>query len=221
MKKLVISLLLLSVVYPFFAQDNRADVLQGLEKNQNQKQIPTQEVKRTATLKSATRLFATKEDVSSVIMVSPSGEVVDVVDSDSTFLHVNYQNNEGYILSKHATINETPAAAVPTITAVPAANAAPASQQPENYQEQDTTQQEQVNRFTYLENKYGTDMANRLYAGKIWKGMNGDMVRDSWGNPFKINRVFRGNVITEEWIYRSTWLFFSDDKLTQWGPTKR
>ena len=28
-------------------------------------------------------------------------------------------------------------------------------------------------------------MAARLYAGKIWKGMNSEMVRDSWGAAAK------------------------------------
>ena len=36
-------------------------------------------------------------------------------------------------------------------------------------------------------------MASRLYSGKIWKGMNAEMVRDSWGRAGKINRVISGN----------------------------
>ena len=45
-------------------------------------------------------------------------------------------------------------------------------------------------------------MAARIIAGKIWKGMNSEMVKDSWGNPEKINRIISGNVIKEEWIYQ-------------------
>jgi hypothetical protein len=64
-------------------------------------------------------------------------------------------------------------------------------------------------------------MASRLIAGKIWKGMTGEMVRDSWGKPSKINRVISSNTIKEEWIYRSTWLYIEDDVLMTWGPVQR
>ena len=64
-------------------------------------------------------------------------------------------------------------------------------------------------------------MADRLYAGKIWKGMNSEMVKDSWGEAEKINRVISGNVIKEEWIFRSTWLYFENNTLLEWGSVKK
>jgi hypothetical protein len=82
-------------------------------------------------------------------------------------------------------------------------------------------QQQRVSRFTYLENKYGSNMAAKLIAGKIWKGMTAEMVRDSWGKPLKINRVITGNTIKEEWIYKSTWLYLENDILYNWGPVKQ
>jgi hypothetical protein len=82
-------------------------------------------------------------------------------------------------------------------------------------------QQPQVSRFTYLESKYGSSMAAKLVSGKIWKGMNAEMVRDSWGKPQKINRVIAGNTIKEEWIYSSTWLYIENDNLVEWGPIRR
>ena len=64
-------------------------------------------------------------------------------------------------------------------------------------------------------------MASRLIAGKIWKGMSGEMVRDSWGKPLKINRVISGNTVKEEWIYKTTWLYIEDDLLMTWGPVQK
>jgi hypothetical protein len=79
-------------------------------------------------------------------------------------------------------------------------------------------QKSQGNRFSYLDYKYGTSMAARIYSGKIWKGMTSEMVKDSWGSPSRINKVIRGNTIKEEWIYRNTWLYIVDDTLVDWGP---
>ena len=76
-------------------------------------------------------------------------------------------------------------------------------------------------RYESLVSKYGVAMAARLYAGKIWKGMNSEMARDSWGAAAKVNRVVNGNVIREEWIYRSTWLYFENNTLINWGPVKK
>jgi len=50
----------------------------------------------------------------------------------------------------------------------------------------------------------------QIICGKIWKGMNSEMARDSWGAAERINRVISGNLIKEEWIYRSTWLYFEN-----------
>ena len=62
-------------------------------------------------------------------------------------------------------------------------------------------------------------MAALLFAGKIWKGMSSDMVKDSWGAPLKINRVI-GDVVKEEWIFKNSWLFIENDHLVEWGPVK-
>ena len=204
MKKLIISFLLIVLAFLANAQDTKVNVLQGLESSQSQ----NQDVKLTATLNKATRLFGVKEDITTVIMIIPSGEVVDVLGSDSTYFHVVYQESEGYILRRHATLNNVNTQVNPSI------------QQQTNVQEEQPAQHQQVSRFSYLENKYGTSMAASLIAGKIWKGMTTDIVQDSWGTPKKINRVFSGNIVKEEWIYNNSWLFFENDTLTDWGPVK-
>jgi hypothetical protein len=61
-------------------------------------------------------------------------------------------------------------------------------------------------------------MAARLFAGKIWKGMNAEMIKDSWGAAAKINREVSGNIIKEEWIYKNSWLYLENNTLVDWGP---
>ncbi len=65
-----------------------------------------QNVTSSATLKSASRLFGDKNDLTSVILVIPSGSEVDVLGADSTYLHVVFDENEGYIFRRHAVMNE-------------------------------------------------------------------------------------------------------------------
>ncbi len=208
MKKIIfISVLFLSVVYAQ-AQANRAEMLQNLEQNNT----GNQNGKLTATLKSSSRLFSTKDDLTTVILIVPSGSHVEVLGSDSTYFHVLFEENEGYIFRRHAVIDKTPV--VVTETKQPQSQ----TQQPEYTK---PSQNEPMSRFAYLENKYGASMAARLNAGKIWKGMNAEMVKDSWGNAERINRSISGNIIKEEWIFKSTWLYFENNTLIDWGPIQK
>ena len=161
----------------------------------------------TATLKSSTRLFKDKNDLTSVIRIIQSGSVVDVMDSDSTYYFVAFEGDEGYIYKHHA---------IPDKKTVEEYKPVQQEQTPQNNQ----PVQQEMSRFSYLENKYGTNMAARLITGKIWKGMNSDMVRDSWGKAEKINRVVNGNLIQEEWIYTNSWLYFENNILLEWGPRR-
>ena len=205
MKKNIFPALLIIGTLSVNAQTDKATLLQDLETSQPAGQENTV----TATVKSSTRLFRAKEDLTSVIMIIPSGSVVSVIGSDSTYLHVTYEDNEGYIFRKHAVLDKAPANTFKGIY----------SRQPA--EEPQTTQVQTDSRYDALETKYGTAMASRIYLGKIWKGMNSEMVRDSWGSAEKINRVINGNVIKEEWIYRSTWLYFENNTLLQWGPVNK
>ena len=201
MKKLIILSLLVFSVCAVNAQNDRAAVLQDLEKNQ----VSNQEVTLTATMKSASRLFGEKDDLTTVILIIPSGSVVNVIGSDSIYFHVIYEENEGYIFKRHAILNEATVAAKPVV------------QQKEIEQDTREQSQQEVSRFTYLENKYDSGMAAKLMSGKIWKGMTSEMVRDSWGKPLKINRVISGNTVKEEWIFKNTWLYLQNDVLVEWG----
>jgi len=209
MKKIIFSALFLSIVFIGQAQSNKADLLQDLEKNKPVIQNSTQ----TATLTSATRLFGEKGDLTTVIEIVPKGSSVTVLDSDSTYLHVELDETQGYIFKRDASLDNTPAKTIQLTEPV-------AAKQEAQQQHVQPHQEQQESRFTYLENKYGTNMAARLMSGKIWKGMNAEMVRDSWGTAEKINRVIDGNLIKEEWIFRSTWLYFENNSLVEWGPRR-
>jgi hypothetical protein len=205
MKKIIFIALLIAGVFPLKAQENKVDQLQSLEKNQS----AVQNVTATATLKTSSRLFAAKDDLTSVILIVPADSVVTVLDSDSTYYHVIFQDSEGYILKRHAEINKFQADNQQNV------------QQQQPVQASQPVQEQQQSRYSYLESKYGTSMANKLIAGKIWKGMNSDMVKDSWGTADKINRVISGNIVKEEWVFRNTWLYFENSTLTEWGPVKK
>lgn len=210
MKHYIISISIFLVTFTISAQYTKTGILRDLEKND----IANQDTGLTATLKSSSRLFGEKDDLTTVILIVPSGSEVPVLEADSTYLHVIYDEVEGYIFRRHAVLQEiinnpVPAAEIKEI---------PVQQQQTRQSQQPQVRQE--SRFSILENKYGSSMAAKLNSGKIWKGMTSEMVSDSWGNPQKINRVISGNVIKEEWIYRNTWLYLENDRLTEWGPIR-
>ncbi len=226
MKKILSLFIYIFAAASINAQQDKTELLQELEKDQALNQVTEvrpdisvdQDVIMIAKLKSAARLFGDKYDLTSVIMVLPADTELEILDSDSTYLHVIIEDYEGYIYEKHAIISEAsrPLLPEPEIAEEKAVV-------PESEPGQETVQpvqEREVSRFTYLENKYGSNMAAKLMSGKIWKGMKGEMITDSWGNPRKINRVISGNIIKEEWIFRNTWLYLENDILTEWGPIR-
>ena len=212
MKKQLFPMVLLLITIGLTAQENKSDVLQNLEQNNKDQNVQN----RTATLKSASRLFGAKDDLTSVIMVLPSGTNVDVLVSDSTYYKVAYNNDQGFIFKKDATLDEG------TLKEQKSSNQQMTNNNNQQVQAaRENPQDDSASRQSYLENKYGTRMASLLSAGKIWKGMTADMVRDSWGPPAKINKTFEGNLVKEEWLYRNTWLYVENDILSDWGPIKK
>lgn len=206
MKKLILTISSILIISSCGAQALKSEMLQDLERDQPN----IQQQRLTATLTSATRLFGEKDDLTTVIMILPSGSTVEVTGGDSTYYQVVFEDTEGFIFRRHAQIDETPAI-----------KQNPVNQQQQVQQQVQAQPQQQVSRFTYLENKYGPGMAARLAAGKIWKGMTSQMVIDSWGNPLRINRSSNASLAREEWIYNNTWLFIENNTLIDWGPIRR
>ena len=211
MKKYFCFLVFSVVLLPARSQSDRSSVLENLESNNQQ-----QRKDMTATVKSAARLFGSENDLTSVIQIIPSGSQVTVLGADSAYLRVAYDSTEGYILKRKAVIDqgsgEISREQVQNDNQLENQNAV-------NQNQNDDSQQ--MSRFSYLEEKYGTSMAARLSAGKIWKGMSAEMVKDSWGSPREINRVINGNTVREEWVFRNTWLYMENNRLVDWGPVRR
>jgi hypothetical protein len=204
MKRQLYSLLFFSASIALFSQGSKNDNLNDPEKSNS----ANQEYVLTATLKSSSRLFESKEDLTSVILVIPSGSIVKILGSDSTYYHVAYGEDAGYINKSHAVINKIPVVMEPV------------AKQPE---QADNTQPEppkEVTRLSYLQNKYGPGMAEKLYAGKIWRGMTSQMVRDSWGVPLKVSRYMEQTPVKEEWYYNKAVLVIENNTLIDWREAR-
>ncbi len=68
--------------------------------------------------------------------------------------------------------------------------------------------------------KYGQENGNRIFEGKIWKGMTESMLRDSWGKPDKTHQNnYKWGVFTQ-WYYGDITYFFKNGKLIDWEEKK-
>jgi len=65
--------------------------------------------------------------------------------------------------------------------------------------------------------KYGDQIASRILEGSVWLGMTDEMARDSWGEPSKIDRTVTSNLVHEQWVYPSLYLYFENGILTNIG----
>jgi len=167
-----------------------------------------------ATIKGSSRLFGDKDDLTSVIMIIPDGSTVEVVALDSVYTLVRYDGAEGYVKSNNL---GAPIEVVNTVP-VPAAQSVAASEPQQQAGAEEYTAS--ADRYEILVTKYGTDIGNRLYQHKVWKGVSADMARDSWGKPKQINRMYVDQSVDEEWIYSKKYLYFRDGILIEWGPVK-
>ncbi len=68
--------------------------------------------------------------------------------------------------------------------------------------------------------KYGQENGNRVFEGKVWKGMTEQMLKDSWGKPDKTHRNnYKWGVFTQ-WYYGNITYFFKNGRLIDWEEKK-
>lgn len=175
--------------------------------------LTAQDLQKLAT-KGAVRLFADKDDLTSVIQIIPDATIVEAVSADTLFTLIRWEDIEGYVKSDRLT------AALPVVTTSqpevqPIQEAAPVQPVPDVQARQVPT-----DRFQALVDKYGFDLAKPIYQHKVWKGISSDMARDSWGKPVQINRMYVDRSVEEEWIYSQKYLYFRDGLLVDWGPVR-
>ena len=175
--------------------------------------LTAQDLQKLAT-KGAVRLFADKDDLTSVIQIIPDGTVVEAVSADTAFTLIRLGDVQGYVKSDRLT------AALPVVTTTqpavqPVQEAAPV-QPVADVQ----TRQIPTDRYQALSEKYGADLGLKLYQHKVWNGITSDMARDSWGKPKQINRMYVDSSVDEEWTYSKSYLYFRDGVLIEWGPVK-
>jgi len=68
--------------------------------------------------------------------------------------------------------------------------------------------------------KYGDELGQRVAYSQIWKGMTESMMKDSWGEPDKIDKNVENWGVFTQWYYGEVIFFFRDGKLIDWeeGP---
>ena len=64
--------------------------------------------------------------------------------------------------------------------------------------------------------KYGKAVGEKVSFKQIWSGMTDEMVRDSWGEPDKIDKNVKPWGVFTQWYYGEVTFFFRDGKLTEW-----
>jgi len=188
--------------------------------------LTAQDLQKLAT-KGAVRLFADKDDLTSVIQIIPDGTVVEAVSADTVFTLIRLGDVQGYVKSDRLTaalpvVSTTqpvtqPVQEAPVLQPVtePVQEAAPVQPYADVQNRQIPTE-----RYQALSEKYGADLGLRLYQHKVWKGITSDMARDSWGKPKQINRMYVDTSVDEEWVYSRSYLYFRDGVLIEWGPVK-
>ena len=157
-----------------------------------------------ATTKSVTRLYGDKGNTSTVITYIKADTTLDVLVVEEDYLKVIYGEAEGWIPTDKAVLRNTEGEIL----------------QVGEQAQQAIRQQQPVDRKEMLINRYGAKVGDAIYAHKIWKGMNNDMVFDSWGKPLRVDRLIKGGDVQERWIYTGSYVIFDDDILVDWGPVR-
>ncbi len=68
----------------------------------------------------------------------------------------------------------------------------------------------------YFIKKYGKKIGNRILNGQVWKGMTEEMLRDSYGEPDKIDTNKQKWGVYTQYYYGKQIFFFKNGKLFDW-----
>jgi hypothetical protein len=155
------------------------------------------------TIKSVTRFFSDMDNLSSVMEMIPAETEVRILKETGDYYLIQYDSIYGFVYRSKVSVPKL------EYTVSPGAN--------ESGNQEIVNQGEwQQQRYDYLFDKYGKETADKLFANKIWRGMETKMVLDSWGRPKKINRYINPLYIKETWYYPSIFLVFVDGTLEDW-----
>lgn len=156
------------------------------------------------TTTSACRMFADIENISSVLGYIPKGKEVKLIEYSGRYALVEYEGTQGWIKADKTN--------------------APVAPVQENYSEQQEGKSYDANiprdRFSILVEKYGYRTGKALFEHKIWKGIDNNMLKDSWGKPYNVKRETNSSGTIEIWTYKKSWLLLKNGILTEWGPNK-
>lgn len=72
----------------------------------------------------------------------------------------------------------------------------------------------QTKRKAMLTKKYGAANAKLIVDGYVRVGMTKAMCKESWGEPYEINKTIGSWGTHEQWVYGSSYLYFEGNKLT-------
>ena len=157
---------------------------------------------------SVCRLFADMDNISTVISYIPKDTELEVTGESGEYLLVLYDETDGFILKRKVSFIDSKGEVLiqPLQPVVP--------------DNMNFNEFVPVDRYSILVDKYGQKTGDAIFNNKIWKGIDNNMVKDSWGKPLYINREIKSDVVVEQWIYSKSWLLFNNGILVDWGPNR-
>jgi hypothetical protein len=75
---------------------------------------------------------------------------------------------------------------------------------------------EKVKRDQGIIDKYGEDVARRIFDHNIWIGMTSGMLKLSLLPPQDINRTITSGLIREQWVYKNIIIYLENDIVVAW-----
>jgi hypothetical protein len=202
MKKFVLFFMLLYAGIQLFPQQPAS--------KQGQDSIPNLYV----ITQSATRFFSDTGNLSSVISIIPKGEKVQILEEKGDYFITWHEGKEGYILRSNVEFEpETLKYLEKVWAAREEAKPAPAPTAEDRGQALEA-------RKRYLVGKYGDTLGMKIFNHAVWRGMDKQMVWDSWGKPRHMYRDYSGWDTQEKWIYSTAELIFIDGVLRDWVRLK-